>query len=471
MFFLAMPAREYKESYIQAIKEFQVEGRHQNMQLAALESNFDELVQLFRDDADPRKVKPGLVPQTTFWLIDDGEFIGRVSIRHELDERLLRKGGHIGYEIRPSKRKRGYGTVILRLGLEKAREMGLLRVLVTCDEDNIGSRKIIEHNGGMLENRVEIAGRTVKVLRFWIDMNAKEEIWQAIVEADYRLPDDFTIEQLTPGLLTALASPDPRLRDVYAYPILGSWIDQGEYPGEQLYAMLEQLTTNLAAGLGEVESDSVFLRSFSALIIAEIIKYDNAHPFLDETIVRHVFHKSLTYLLGEQDLRGHLPDKGWVHAIAHAADLLGGLACNRYLVADDLEHLLSAIEQKLLTPVDHVYISFEDERLALAVHMILSRGLLSIEFVCQWLERLTQVEESIHWQDTLHFADREHLCAYQNVRMLLHSLYFQLSLMEQPLRGTAEIVPEVVQAMKRLDPGFYTVEALKTLDPGLGADQ
>jgi predicted acetyltransferase len=189
MLFLAIPAKEYKESYIQAVREFQVEGRHLNKQLAALESNFDDLVQQIRDEADHHKVKSGLVPQTTFWLIDDGAFIGRLSIRHELDERLLRMGGHIGYEIRPSKRKRGYGTAILRLGLEKAWELGLQRVLVTCDEDNIGSRKIIEHNGGKLENSVEIAGRAVKVLRFWIDMSANEEIWQTIVEADYRLPD------------------------------------------------------------------------------------------------------------------------------------------------------------------------------------------------------------------------------------------------------------------------------------------
>ena len=76
--------------------------------------------------------------------------------------------GHIGYEIRPSKRRQGYDTKILRLGLEKARELDLHRVLVTCDEDNIGSKKIIEHNGGMFENAIEIEGDTVKKLRYWI---------------------------------------------------------------------------------------------------------------------------------------------------------------------------------------------------------------------------------------------------------------------------------------------------------------
>jgi predicted acetyltransferase len=79
-------------------------------------------------------------------------------------------GGHIGYEIRPVKRRQGYGTEILRLGLEKARELGLRKVLVTSDEDNIGSRKIIEHNGGIFENAIEIEGDPVQKLRYWIDI-------------------------------------------------------------------------------------------------------------------------------------------------------------------------------------------------------------------------------------------------------------------------------------------------------------
>ncbi len=87
-----------------------------------------------------------------------------------MNEFLLMMGGHIGYEIRPSRRKQGYGTEILRLGLEKAKELGLQRVLVTCDEDNIGSKKIIEHNGGKFENAIVMEGDTVKKLRYWIDI-------------------------------------------------------------------------------------------------------------------------------------------------------------------------------------------------------------------------------------------------------------------------------------------------------------
>lgn len=170
MLFLAEPSVIYRDSFIQSVQEFQAEGRQQHYDLNSLTDDFSSFVQGLRDQKDRTKLKPGRVPSSDFWLIDNNEFIGRLSIRHELNEVLLRMGGHIGYEIRSSKRKRGYGTEILRLGLEKAKELGLRRVLVTCDEDNIGSKKIIEHNGGMFENAIEMEGDTVKKLRYWIDI-------------------------------------------------------------------------------------------------------------------------------------------------------------------------------------------------------------------------------------------------------------------------------------------------------------
>jgi len=101
--------------------------------------------------------------------------IGRVTLRHQLTEWLLKAGGHIGYDIRPSKRRIGYDSQILALVLPKARELGLTRVLVTCDETNIGSMKIIEANGGELEHVLEIAAGQPRVLRCWIDLADEDE--------------------------------------------------------------------------------------------------------------------------------------------------------------------------------------------------------------------------------------------------------------------------------------------------------
>ncbi len=170
MLFLAEPSHAYKESFLEGVREFQVEGRALFLDLNSLAADFAAYLQYLQDQKDRSKLPSHLVPASEFWLIDNDEYVGRLSLRHELNEALLTWGGHIGYEIRPSKRKRGYGKAILRLSLEKARERGLHRVLVTCDEDNIGSKKIIEYNGGKLENAISVEGMPVRKLRYWIDI-------------------------------------------------------------------------------------------------------------------------------------------------------------------------------------------------------------------------------------------------------------------------------------------------------------
>lgn len=168
--FLADPSELYKDSYIAAAREFQAEGRYLDRDPAWLARDFAAFVRAVRAEAVLVHVSPGRVPASHYWLIDDDEFIGRLSVRHELNEWLRTIGGHIGYEIRPSRRRQGYGKQILALGLEKAQALGLTRALITCDEDNIGSKKIIEHNGGQFENAVVERGRSVRKLRYWIDI-------------------------------------------------------------------------------------------------------------------------------------------------------------------------------------------------------------------------------------------------------------------------------------------------------------
>jgi predicted acetyltransferase len=102
------------------------------------------------------------------WLLAevDGVVVGRSSIRFELNEYLLNQGGHVGYAVRPGHRRLGYATEILRQSLIVARAGGVQAVLVTCDDHNVGSGKVIEANGGLLENIVSIDG--VPLRRYWI---------------------------------------------------------------------------------------------------------------------------------------------------------------------------------------------------------------------------------------------------------------------------------------------------------------
>ena len=94
--------------------------------------------------------------------------VGAVNIRHRLNETLLRNGGHIGDGVRPSERKKGIATKMIALALEKCKELGIKKVLMVCDKDNIGSAKSIINNGGVLENEIEADG--VINQRYWIDI-------------------------------------------------------------------------------------------------------------------------------------------------------------------------------------------------------------------------------------------------------------------------------------------------------------
>jgi predicted acetyltransferase len=167
--FLSEPSMLYKETYLEAMREFHAEGRNLEFDYHDLTTNFRFYLQGWYDrKAHPR---PGRVAESTFWLIEDDRFIGRISIRHHLNDSLMQFGGHIGYEIRPTKRRQGYGTTMLGLGLEKAREVPIHRALVTCDDTNTASARIIEANGGVLENVILLAGYPVPVRRYWIDLS------------------------------------------------------------------------------------------------------------------------------------------------------------------------------------------------------------------------------------------------------------------------------------------------------------
>ncbi|SFL40544.1 Predicted acetyltransferase [Gracilibacillus orientalis] len=131
--------------------------------------DIDRFLQFIDDNEKGVNLPDGWVPDSTFWLVKDRLIIGVVNIRHQLTEMLLSIGGHIGYGIRPSERRKGYGTKILELALLEANKLDINKALVTCDSDNIGSQKAILHNKGIEDQEfVEDDGTVVK--RFWIEL-------------------------------------------------------------------------------------------------------------------------------------------------------------------------------------------------------------------------------------------------------------------------------------------------------------
>jgi predicted acetyltransferase len=166
---LGMPSVSVHASFLAAMAEFGVEGRGDvgdatevgreiRMFGGSWESpgTFAAYVRWLVDQAQEDAPRPdGYVPATNLWLVDGKEYLARIAIRHRLTDRLRQAGGHIGYDVRPSARRRGYATMMLREALPIARGLGITVALLTCDIDNLASRKVIEHNGGVLQDQYE----------------------------------------------------------------------------------------------------------------------------------------------------------------------------------------------------------------------------------------------------------------------------------------------------------------------------
>jgi predicted acetyltransferase len=169
---LVLPSTKHKDSYLEAIQEFSArhlqEFEYKNIDV--MKGNFSKYVEKLRGCSDGIGLPAGYVAHTEYWLVDGEKYIGRLDLRHKLNDHLREVGGNIGYDIRPSEREKGYGTQILKLGLEKAKELGLKKVLLTCTDGNTPSEKIIVKNGGVYEDKKFHEGHRVFKKRFWINL-------------------------------------------------------------------------------------------------------------------------------------------------------------------------------------------------------------------------------------------------------------------------------------------------------------
>jgi len=167
---LVKPARQLREEYLTFYQEWKDSG--EDMVPWVIErdpSDFEAMLQFLDDNENGRNLPDGWIPSSTYWLIDDSRrVVGAVNIRHSLTDRLLNSGGHIGYGIRPSERRKGYATKLLAQALEITKALGIAHVLVVCDADNEASERTIRRNGGRQDaSFMEDNGNVIH--RFWID--------------------------------------------------------------------------------------------------------------------------------------------------------------------------------------------------------------------------------------------------------------------------------------------------------------
>lgn len=131
---------------------------------------FDRYVEMVNSWPNGTNLPENFVPNTYCVAVVEGKIVGRLSFRHRLNDFLLKIGGHIGYCVIPSQRRRGFATEMLRQALGIAESMGMERVLVTCDTNNIGSMRVIEANGGVFENTSDDPDLSIQKNRYWIDV-------------------------------------------------------------------------------------------------------------------------------------------------------------------------------------------------------------------------------------------------------------------------------------------------------------
>lgn len=260
--------------------------------------------------------------------------------------------------------------------------------------------------------------------------------------------DGAEVWPLAVQMMHSLGSTDPVLRDKLINRVLGRWTEL--YFDSQQLASLLNITLDeqhLFHGLGEQETDSVFMRSFSSLAIASFIARHRARPFLTAQAVNETLQKISSYLPRERDLRGYVTDKGWAHAVAHAADALDELCLCPEVGEESLVDMLR-VTRETIVGASVVFVDDEDERLVTAVLSAVQRQVLTKADITRWISSLVSFELPPTYQEWLRKRT--------NIKHFMRSLHFRLL-----YQGAIELFEPVLgQSLKeisdrRIPPAYF----------------
>jgi hypothetical protein len=267
--------------------------------------------------------------------------------------------------------------------------------------------------------------------------------WRAVIADDYTPPTDSPLPSLARELSAGLASTDAELRDDIAYSVLTQWLYVKRIVPPGLRAeLIAEWIANLQYGIGDRGKDSVIRRSFSALMLSVAAALDNETAYLDREGYKLLFDAATGYLKAERDTRGFDADQGWLHSVAHSADLLKFLGRSRHLEKREQAVILTGIADKL-TQVDHVLVYGEDERLARAVVSVVARPDVDMQAFRAFLGALGQVRG-----DGLPTVVE--LARNQNRKHLVVSLYAVLNTDSRDLGSLREAREMVLAQLKTM---------------------
>jgi hypothetical protein len=273
--------------------------------------------------------------------------------------------------------------------------------------------------------------------------------WSNVKASGLAVPEDRPLADLTTELTTMLGSPDPHMRDGLAYPALATWVDRGVY--DDLIAGLgDGMCAGLTVGLGEQDTDSVFRRAFSVLVLAECIDRDNEQGLLPALKLLEWGDHIASWYLRERDVRGFVPGKGWAHAVAHGADAIGVLARSPHFGRNELTVLLDVIGDRVLAPVDAPYAHGEPDRMAMATMTVLRRNLVPLSVVEPWVARITADAELAYDGETDPFLKSA------NAEAFLRALHLQLAIAPNSPDVRPDLLLVVMSALRSTNPSYLT---------------
>ena len=271
--------------------------------------------------------------------------------------------------------------------------------------------------------------------------------WQQVRSAEMHVPTDRPLADLTAELTTMLGSTDAVERDEIAYPILATWFSEGVYD-DLLAGLGDGMTAGLTQGLGESGTDSVFRRSFSALVLAECVERDNAESLLPPIKLLEWGDRVTGWLVREQDVRGFVVGKGWAHAIAHGADAISCLADSPHFGLTELTVLLDVIADRVLIETPTPLSSGEPDRLALATMSVLRRRLVPLRIIEPWLARITAAATDAG------AADHDPYRVTANPEAFLRALHIQVAFAPEPVDVRADLLLELVAALRTTNKAY-----------------
>ncbi len=272
--------------------------------------------------------------------------------------------------------------------------------------------------------------------------------WKQVHDDDFRVPEGPSLADLTQELTVMLGDVDPERRDGTAYPTLATWISRGVYD-DLLPGLGDGMVAGLSAGLGERDTDSVFRRTFSVLVLAECIERDNSRPLVLGGKVLQWGDAIATWLLREQDLRGYVEGKGWAHAVAHGADALGALAASPHLGHAELTVVLDVVADRILLPVEQPFAHGEPDRLVGTTMAVLRRGSVPLSVLEPWVNRIAAGASPF----TRATGDDPFLPT-NTAQAFLRSLYLRLALGSRPPAVRADLMLVLVGLLRETNPAF-----------------